>query len=178
LSFKPETFQENIEGKIGDGVCEELMRACEAHALLTTPRKKAHSIHGMMDILDRELDDAARFAIMEACGRRCIGSSIIEKARRMQQESQNIDELLERLNQAHIGGGHLQREGNFIRAAYDRCYCGSVSQSREVFSATYCHCSCGWYRQLFESLLGKPVEVELLGSILQGADCCEFRIHL
>ena len=178
MSFKSETFQENIEGKIGDGVCEELMCACEAYALLTTPRKKAHSIHGMMDILDRALDDATRFGIMEACGRQCIGASILEKARRLQKDSNNLDDLLNRLNEAHIGGGHLRREGDVIHAAYDRCYCGSVSQSQEPFSATYCHCSCGWYRQLFETLLGQPVRVELLGSILQGAERCEFLVHL
>jgi predicted hydrocarbon binding protein len=177
LSFKPNTFQENIEGKIGDGACEELICACEAYALLTTPMQKAHSLHGMMDILDRELDDATRYGIMEACGRQCIGASTLEKARRLQKDSNNLDDLLTRLNEAHIGGGHLRREENTIHGAYDRCYCGSVSQSREKFSDTYCHCSCGWYHQLFEALLGRPVEVELLGSILQGAERCEFQIH-
>ena len=40
----------------------------------------------MMDILDRELDDATRYEIMEACGRQCIGASILEKARRLQKD--------------------------------------------------------------------------------------------
>jgi predicted ArsR family transcriptional regulator len=44
-----------------------------------------------------------------------------------------------------------------------------------AFSATYC--SCGWYRQLFETLLDGPVEVELLGSIVQGDERCRFLIH-
>jgi len=61
---------------------------------------------------------------------------------------------------------------------YERCYCGSVSQTKEPFSATYCYCSCGWYRQLFETLLERPVEVELLGSVIQGDENCRFKIMM
>jgi len=131
-----------------------------------------------MDVLDREVDRETRKTIMEACGRRCISVTTIKKARSLLQEARDLDDLLGRLKQVHIGGGYLQREGDVIRAAYDRCYCGSVSRTREPFSATYCHCSCGWYRQLFETLLCRPVAVELLGSIIQGDERCQFLIHI
>jgi hypothetical protein len=88
-----------------------------------------------MDVLDREVDEETRWAIMEACGRRCIGAGTLEKTGRLQQRAQDLDNLLGRLNEAHIGGGHLQRAGDVIHAAYDRCYCGSVSRTREPLSA-------------------------------------------
>jgi hypothetical protein len=178
MPFKADRFLESVEDTVGKDFPVGLRQACDAYKSLTTAKQKAQSIRGTMVILDQTLDETTRYQIMEACGRQCIGASILEHAHRLQKESHDLDDLLVRLNNAHIGGGHLRRDGNTIHAEYNRCYCGSVSQSREVFSDTYCHCSCGWYRQLFESLLGKPVEVELLGSILQGADCCEFRIHL
>ena len=115
-----------------------------------------------------------RYTVMEEPGRRCIGANALEKARRLQKDATDLDNLMSRLNQAHIGGGHLQRDGEVIHASYDRCYCGSASKFRELLSPTYCHCSCGWYRQLFESLLNRPVEVELSASILQGNECCQF----
>ena len=71
----------------------------------------------------------------------------------------------------------MRRTDAGIEAAYDRCYCGSVSKTREPISATYCACSCGWYRQLFETLLGTAVEVELLESIIQGSERCRFLIR-
>jgi hypothetical protein len=61
---------------------------------------------------------------------------------------------------------------------YDRCYCRSVSGTAEPFPSTYCRCSCGWYRQLFEQLIGEPIEVELLDSIIQGAQACRFVIRI
>jgi predicted ArsR family transcriptional regulator len=53
-----------------------------------------------------------------------------------------------------------------------------VSKARKPVPATYCRCSCGWYGELFEAVLGRPVEVELLGSIASGDEQCRFVIHL
>jgi predicted hydrocarbon binding protein len=177
MPFRVKNFQENAERWVDGAARNELIRACEMYALLTTPQQKTRCIQGMMEVLDREVDEGTRQMIMETCGRHCIGTSILEKAVRLQQQSKDLDDLLERLNKAHIGGGHLHREGNVIHASYDRCYCGSVSKAREIFSDTYCHCSCGWYQKLFVTLLDQPVEVDLLGSILQGDERCEFRIQ-
>jgi predicted hydrocarbon binding protein len=178
MPFKVQTFRENVDRWVEGAARDELARACQAYAALTTPQQKTRGIQEMMVVLDRSIDEPARWAIMEACGRACISASTLQKARHLQKEAQNLDDLLDRLNQVHIGGGHLRREGEIIYAAYDRCYCGSVSKTRQSFSVTYCHCSCGWYRQLFETLLCKPVQVELLGSIIQGDERCQFLIRL
>jgi hypothetical protein len=177
MPFNVKTFQTNAESWLDGPARDELVRACETYPSLTTGRQKARCIRGMMDVLDRSLDEATRQRIMEACGRCCIPASTLKKACRLRQQAQGLDDLLARLNAAHIGGGHLQRNGNVILATYDRCYCGSVSAARPPFSATYCQCSCGWYRQLFETLLERPVEVVLLGSIIQGDDRCRFLIR-
>ena len=178
MPFKVQNFQNHIEQVLDEPARGELSQACQAYAALTSPAQKTRSIRLMMDVLDRQVDEPKRWAIMEACGRQCIGASILDRARQLQQEASDLDDLLARLNEAHIGGGHFIRQGEVIHADYDRCYCGSVSQSRERFSATYCHCSCGWYRQLFETLLKKPVEVDLLSSILQGDERCQFLIRI
>ncbi|MBN1581838.1 MAG: hypothetical protein JXA89_14125 [Anaerolineae bacterium] len=177
MPFKARVFQENVESRVQGAARDELVQGCEAYAALTTPQQKARCIREMMEVLDRNVVAETRRAIMEACGRRCIGAGTLKKACRLGQEARDLDDLLARLNEAHIGGGQLRREGGAIHASYDRCYCGSVSQTREPFSATYCHCSCGWYRQLFETLLDGPVEVELLSSIVQGDETCRFLIH-
>jgi predicted ArsR family transcriptional regulator len=178
MPFKARVFRENVDRWLQGAAVDELAGAIEAYASLTTPLQRARCIRGMMEVLDREADEETRRAIMEACGRRCIAARTLKRARRLQQGAQGVDDLLSRLNSAHIGGGHYRREGEVIHAAYDRCYCGSVSHFPEPFSATFCHCSCGWYRQLFETLLQQPVEVELLASIVQGDELCRFLIHI
>ncbi|MBN1139536.1 MAG: hypothetical protein JXM73_23370 [Anaerolineae bacterium] len=178
MPFKAGVFQENVESWLQGAARDELVRDCEAYATLKTPAQKARRIRDMVDVLDREVDAETRRTIMQACGRRCIGAGTLEKAMRIAQQARDLDDLLARLNAMHIGGGHLQREGKAIHAAYDRCYCGSVNKIKEPLSATYCLCSCGWYQQLFETLLDRPVEVELLGSIAHGDERCRFLIHI
>jgi hypothetical protein len=177
MPFKAQVFQDNIAGHVPDPTEETLARACADYTTLTTPLQKARCIKGMMGALDQAVDAPTRQAIMQACGRRCIGASTLNKARKLAKAASDLDDLLVRLNQAHIGGGHLHREGDVIHATYTRCYCGSVNQTKEPFSPTYCQCSCGWYRQLFETLLERPVAVELVSSIIQGDESCRFLIY-
>ena len=178
MPFKVQLFQENIERWVESAARDELVQACQVYQTLTTPQQKIRSIQGMMQLLDQNVNEATRQRIMETCGRQCIGASTLEKAKRFLRDAPDLDGWLAHLNEAHIGGGHLRREGNIIHAVYDRCYCGSVSKARERISNTYCRCSCGWYRQLFETLLGQPVQVELLGSIISGEECCQFLIYI
>ncbi len=178
MPFRPQVFQEAIEERVGEATKEGLAQACDAYPTLTTPLQKARCVKGMMDALDQAVDIPTRQTIMETCGRRCIGTSILDKARQLAKTARDMDDMLAQLNQAHLGGGHLRREGAMIHALYDHCYCGSVNKSTEPFSPTYCYCSCGWYRQLFETLLERPVEVELLSSIIQGDENCRFLIHI
>jgi predicted hydrocarbon binding protein len=131
-----------------------------------------------MDDLDAQLGEELAKAVMEDCGRECIGSSVLAKALQIHAQATDLDDLLARLNQAHLGGGSLRREGELVYASYSRCYCGAVSKVRQPISASYCQCSCGWYARLFETLLHRPVRVELIDSIAHGADACNFVIHM
>jgi predicted hydrocarbon binding protein len=45
-------------------------------------------------------------------------------------------------------------------------------------SATYCNCSRGWAKALFEGALGRTVEVIMEKSIINGDNQCKFRILL
>lgn len=178
MPFNQSRFIRNLEAHTDITLREQLMQSRPDYDSLTTPTQTAKWLAALMDDLDQQLGEDLARAIMEGCGQLCIGQSVLQKARQIQKEAADLDDLLARLNQAHIGGGQLQREGNTIYAAYSRCYCGSVSKARQPISATYCQCSCGWYKQLFETLLERPVQVELIDSIAHGAETCRFVISI
>ena len=48
----------------------------------------------------------------------------------------------------------------------------------EGLSDTYCYCSLGWMKETFGAVMGKPVGVELIQSIVRGAETCKFAITL
>jgi predicted hydrocarbon binding protein len=44
--------------------------------------------------------------------------------------------------------------------------------------ASYCLCSAGWVQEMFETVTGRPVHVELIRSIKGGAPDCRFVVRL
>jgi hypothetical protein len=61
------------------------------------------------------------------------------------------------------------------------CHCPRVREilkSSETISPTYCYCGAGFYKGIWEEILQKPVEVEVLESVLQGDEVCKIAITL
>jgi effector-binding domain-containing protein len=61
------------------------------------------------------------------------------------------------------------------------CHCPIIKATilrGEEISPTFCNCGAGWFRPLWESLLGRPVKVTCEESVLQGHDRCKFAIYL
>lgn len=65
---------------------------------------------------------------------------------------------------------------------YHYCHCPRVraiirSPKRKI-STTYCYCGAGFYKHIWENILQRPVEVEVLETVLGGANVCRIAIHL
>ncbi len=58
------------------------------------------------------------------------------------------------------------------------CHCSIVRQNLDIAPAEFCHCSAGWFRQIWEGVLGRPVKVEATETLVGGGDTCRFAIHL
>ncbi len=125
--------------------------------------------------LERTCGEEQVARIMKPCGRQCIPKSFISRAETIYSESNGIEDFLTRLNETRIGGGKLHVRDGKIIGIYDKCYCGLANRLKEL-SPLYCHCSAGWYEQLFSSVLEKPVGVMKKATILDDADHCEFEI--
>lgn len=62
------------------------------------------------------------------------------------------------------------------------CHCPrvrfSLKEGKPELSSTYCLCGAGFYRGIWEEIIGSPVSVEISKSVLDGNDVCEIIIHL
>jgi hypothetical protein len=61
------------------------------------------------------------------------------------------------------------------------CHCPRVRDALKIpecLSPTYCNCGAGFYKGIWEVILQKPVEVDVLETVLAGGDVCRFAIHL
>jgi effector-binding domain-containing protein len=66
------------------------------------------------------------------------------------------------------------------RKAY--CHCPFVhpylDEIPAKLSPTFCYCGAGWYRRLWEGILGQPVKIDYLETLLRGNAQCTFTITL
>lgn len=61
------------------------------------------------------------------------------------------------------------------------CHCPRVRdalRTAQAISPTYCYCGAGFYKGIWEEILQKPVEVEVLETVLQGDEACKIAIRL
>ena len=61
-----------------------------------------------------------------------------------------------------------------------RCFCSLLRglPAEETESATYCQCSKGFVRKMWERVLGRPAKVEVLETAVTGAKECKFKFYL
>lgn len=169
-----------IEKETNREVLLKVMKDVNQYESTSDYATKAAWIKGAIERLEGLVGEEKSKKILERCGRKCCGPTTRKRAKELKKETKSIEEFINRLNKVGIGGGRLHlRDKNTITGGYDHCYCGQVKHTRQAFpKLTYCCCSVGWYKQLFESALEKPVEVEIKQSIISGAKSCEFTIHI
>ncbi len=167
-----------IEKETDQNIALQVMHDVDQFESTSNYATKAAWLRKAVERLEELVGKETTRKIMENCGRQCCGQTYRKRAQHLMSESKSMEEFIENLNRNRIGGGRLKlKDENTITGGYDHCYCEQVKHTKELFSKTYCYCSAGWYKQLFESALGRSVDVEPVQTIIMGAESCEFIIH-
>ena len=175
-----------LEKRSGKAVSEKVLIG--RNTIGTSRRDIAMWVKGAMERMDSLVPEEDRVAVMEECGRKCcsINKGVVVKFRKRRSKCDSMDSFLESETKKPMRGMKVSKEGNEIHFYYTprsfgkgmRCYCGLVGglPPEETMSRTYCMCSVGFVKTLWESVLEKPVQVGLVRSALTGSDECEFKI--
>ncbi|MGP8322284.1 MAG: DUF6144 family protein [Methanosarcinaceae archaeon] len=164
--------------RISQSVIETLMQNVDQFTSTSNPAKKAEWIKEVTEKLEKLVNKKNCINVMEKKGRICCGSTLRNKAKKFMKESKSIKQFIEKLNSMR-GYTFKLKDNNTVIGGYDKCYCGLVNKTEKPFkNLTYCYCGVGHIKQFFESALEKPVEVELIQSVITGAKNCEFIIHI
>ena len=141
----------------------------------------------LMNVMDENLDEGTRKKIMENCGKECFctynGTAAIPNP-----GIEAVDRYLDKLAKLY-GKENANRDGNKIYFNYVQnpkglkiedgyCLCPLTEDGPEGLSPTYCICSTGYVKEMFERIVGKPVKVELLESLRRGGKKCRFLIRI
>jgi len=181
---------------IGTGLCSLLATTEASQTQDTNTQSPGHSckeriefaegwLKNFMKIIDETVDDQTKCKIMEANGRACaldylksIGREI--KPVPFEEWIATVKKQRSRSTQVEGKTIYFTYMKNYqgLDAPEDFCLCPFVESKPEGLSATYCHCSVGYIKELFGQTFGKPVKVELIESVLRDNKRCKFKIEL
>lgn len=130
--------------------------------------------------MERHFGKDKAVQIMRTCGAKCCGKGQRETSQRLMKEAGSLEKFLDKISKHDVRQGELTyilENNNTIIADHNKCFCKQVANSRQQFkNLTYCQCSVEFNKQFFTAALGKAVHVELLQSIICGANSCKFKI--
>lgn len=131
-------------------------------------------VTSMLASIDEHINQETKVRLMESCGRACARSGARESA---EECAGDLDRFLSTLK-GWIGEDGVRQDKGCIRITYGQCYCSLQAEIAPELARTYCACSCGWLKEMFETVTSKTVEVELESSIKCGSEACRFVVRL
>jgi predicted hydrocarbon binding protein len=137
-------------------------------------KRKMDFVSQRMAKLIAALDEPTRIQVLETMGRECARqyTALTDKYKG------DPKGFLEEIKRQWVSETEYDEKVGTIRVA-DRaksCFCPFVKPG--LTPPDFCRCSLGWQKEVYGKILGKPVEVDLVESILRGGARCEFRIRV
>lgn len=127
----------------------------------------------LISTIETELDEPTRVKLLAGCGRGCFNrfkfkSDIAEKGKGS----------LEKLLAAYKNNFEVWQEGNTVHVRYGEvspgCYCPAAKFRPAKPNDLHCECTRATHQTIFETALGRPVEVKILESVRRGNKTCHF----
>lgn len=73
------------------------------------------------------------------------------------------------------------KEDDPLKKRFLYCHCPRIRESileNKPIDDKYCYCGAGYYKDIWEYILQKEVEVQIIKSIMKGDDVCQIAIYL
>lgn len=127
----------------------------------------------LISTIETELDEPTRVKLLAGCGRGCFNrhkfkSDIAEKGKG------NVDKLIE----AYRTNFEAWKDGNTVHIRFGEvspgCYCPAAKFRPAKPNDLHCECSRATHQAIFETALGRPIDVKILESVRRGNKTCHF----
>jgi len=191
-------LEKNLDRVLGKKTRNEIMK--DREKLFTIESSSKNRIQWLKDMLNRMdniANDDEKYDIISSCAHD-FSQKRVDYMRSIYEKNRDIDEVIKEMKKDYAWYENPKREGNIIYVSkipvnpegYEKaetieekkknyCHCRFINNNIDKgISPTFCYCGTGWYRQLWEGILEKPVRIKILKSLLKGDDSCQVAIYL
>jgi len=191
-------LERSIDGILGNNIKNEIMKNRELLFTVESSREdRTLWLKNMLDRLDKVTNDDQKYEIVSCCAHE-FSPKRIEYMKNIYEKTGDIDEVIKTMQKDYTWYENPVRKGNIIYVTkvpvnlegYEKaktleekkknyCHCRFINENLDKgISPTFCYCGTGWYRQQWEGILGKPIKIKVLKSLLKGDENCEVAIQL
>jgi len=179
---RKEFFTTSVKGTMGCcalALFGETGEAQTAKPAETDPEKEftKNWMEDLFDSMYKELDEATRVKVMAGCGRGCY---------RRFQFKQDIAKQgkgsVEALIEAYKKNFEVWREADLVHIRYGAvsklCYCPAARYHPAKPHDMHCECTRATHQTMFETALGRPIQVDIVDTLRRGGPTCHFVAHV
>lgn len=140
-----------------------------------TKEKRAEWVFRITKAMEENLDEATIKNIR--CGCYCNEDGKLEESRQrikgLYESSHSMEDFVSRMNES---GSGWYLENGVLHTKYTSCSCPMLEAVYIMDTKTWCYCTVGYNKAIFETVFGCDIDVELLQSIKMGHEQCLMRI--
>jgi len=141
--------------------------------------KKAAWVETVMERLVDKVGKAKAKEILQECGRTCIKGMnfIVKAAKAAAKKKLTPAQFVEEMQKKYKGSSFFElKDDHTIIAGRYKCYCMVKAAKKTFKESTYCECGAGGMQQFIQIGLNRPVEVEMLETVISGGKTCKFKL--
>jgi len=198
-------LKNNTERVLGASIASDILVGMGNLSVESYVVERYQWVKEMLSRMERFADDRQTYDILSSCAHIFPEEPIqgmrdvYKRARKKGGDALDaVDTVINHMRTDSAFGEAPYREGMILFASkgpYDKkgyeeaktvqerrrasCFCPVIRNNLDGgMPVSYCNCGAGWYRRQWEGVFGKPVYIEVIKSVLNGDDYCEFAIHI
>ena len=131
----------------------------------------------LITTIDKELDDETKQKLMAGCGRGCFNRFKFKQDIAVKGKG-NLDKLIEAYKQDF----EIWKQSNRVHIRYGAvskgCYCPTARYRPAKPNDLHCECTRNMHKTIFETVLGKSFEVQIVETIRWGGKTSHFVVEV
>ena len=190
-------FSMKLEDVVGSDIREKVLAPLSGLDIDTSAEDRQKALCKALGILENNSNADQQYEILFHCAH-VYPVELIPPMRDLFRSTRDIDVVIKAM--ISKGGYYpklLKREGSVIYSrkgpanpvSYEEaktdaerwkayCFCPLIRNCLDEAPRMFCNCGAGWPKQLWEGVLERPLRIEIVQSLTNGDDACEFAIHL